>query len=123
MKAAKQPSRKREGASRGVQFLFCLLAVGGLLAGCLQFHVNDRIERIDRAAGYRPTAHIRKSTKNRANKNSDSFLVGLAFSGGGTRAAALSYGVLDELRRTEIVWEGKTRRLLRPVLSNFSNEY
>ena len=39
----------------------------------------------------------------------------LAFSGGGTRAAALSYGVLEELRRTEIVVDGKRRRLVDEV--------
>jgi len=30
----------------------------------------------------------------------DDLLIGLAFSGGGTRAAAFSYGVLSELDRT-----------------------
>ena len=39
----------------------------------------------------------------------------LAFSGGGTRAAALSYGVLEELRRTEIVIDGQRRRLIDEV--------
>ena len=39
----------------------------------------------------------------------------LAFSGGGTRAAALSYGVLEELRRTEIVVDGQRRRLIDEV--------
>jgi hypothetical protein len=33
--------------------------------------------------------------------NGDDLVVGLAFSGGGTRAAAFSYGVLSELDRTE----------------------
>jgi len=33
----------------------------------------------------------------------------------GTRAAALSYGVLEELARTEVVWEGQKRRLLDEV--------
>src|SRR6266576_3663189 len=47
--------------------------------------------------------------------NSDSLQVFLAFSGGGTRAAALSYGVLEELARTQIVWEGRSRRLLDEV--------
>ena len=31
--------------------------------------------------------------------NSDDLLIGLAFSGGGTRAAAFSYGVLSQLDR------------------------
>jgi NTE family protein len=39
----------------------------------------------------------------------------LAFSGGGTRAAALSYGVLKELRDTPVVTEGQTKRLLDEV--------
>lgn len=39
----------------------------------------------------------------------------LAFSGGGTRAAALAYGVLKELRDTQYLREGKTRRLLDDV--------
>jgi NTE family protein len=39
----------------------------------------------------------------------------LAFSGGGTRAAALSYGVLKELRDTPVVSEGQTKRLLDEV--------
>ena len=43
--------------------------------------------------------------------NSDSLFVIVTFSGGGTRAAALSYGVLQALRETEITWEGQRRRL------------
>ena len=39
----------------------------------------------------------------------------LAFSGGGTRAAALSYGVLKELRDTPVHTETGTRRLLDEV--------
>jgi NTE family protein len=42
-------------------------------------------------------------------------LLVLAFSGGGTRAAALSYGVLQELRDTRVVVRGVERRLLDEV--------
>ena len=39
----------------------------------------------------------------------------LAFSGGGTRASALAYGVLKQLRDTEIVVDGEKQRLLDMV--------
>ncbi len=39
----------------------------------------------------------------------------LAFSGGGTRAAALAYGILEELRDTTVVIDGQPRRLLDEV--------
>ncbi|HEY7534261.1 MAG TPA: patatin-like phospholipase family protein, partial [Nitrospiraceae bacterium] len=44
--------------------------------------------------------------------NTDSLFVVASFSGGGARASALSYGVLQELARTPIVWEGYRKRLL-----------
>lgn len=50
-----------------------------------------------------------------AHDRSDSLQVILTFSGGGTRAAAFSYGVLEALRDTEIHWEGRRRRLLDEV--------
>lgn len=41
--------------------------------------------------------------------------LGLSFSGGGTRAAALAYGVLMELRDTPVIVNGVQRRLLDEV--------
>ncbi len=39
----------------------------------------------------------------------------VAFSGGGTRAAALSYGVMQELRDTRVRIDGKEQRLLDAI--------
>ena len=50
-----------------------------------------------------------------ANTRSDELTVIRTFSGGGTRAAALSYGVLKELRDTNIIINNKNRRLLDEV--------
>jgi len=47
--------------------------------------------------------------------SSDDVMVGLAFSGGGTRAAAFSFGVLKELEATRIRDRGKTVSLLDRV--------
>jgi len=66
-----------------------------LLAGCAVRPVNPPIAEYHRGEGY--TLASRRQFA--ANPN----LVILAFSGGGTRAAAFSYGVLEALRRTEIV--------------------
>jgi len=49
------------------------------------------------------------------NRGVGDTLVILAFSGGGTRAAALSYGVLEELRDTRYKKDGKEQRLLDEV--------
>ncbi|MBS1170337.1 MAG: patatin-like phospholipase family protein [Burkholderiaceae bacterium] len=50
-----------------------------------------------------------------SGSSSDSLAVTLFFSGGGTRAAALSHGVLEELAETRIKWEGRERILLNEV--------
>ena len=47
--------------------------------------------------------------------NSEKLFVALAFSGGGTRSAALAYGVLEALRDVEIEVDGTRRSLLQEV--------
>lgn len=80
-----------------------------LLGGCASHPINPSITRADPSTGYRFEAR-------QAHMKDKDNLVILAFSGGGTRAAAFSYGVLEFLRRTEAVGpKGKTVRLLDEV--------
>jgi len=83
---------------------------GVLLAGCASRPINEPIAQVDPKAGYRPYLLIPKR-----QNNDPATLFVLSFSGGGTRAAAFSYGVLEELRRTEIVAGGTRRRLIDEV--------
>ncbi len=94
---------------RSNRFLVFLLAILSL-AGCASRPINERIAQADPQAGYRPYLLMPK----RMNNDPGTLFV-LAFSGGGTRAAALSYGVLEELRRTEITIDGQRRRLIDEV--------
>ena len=79
------------------------------LTGCTTFGVieNFPIEKLDTDKGYSLSKFLSES----GTDNS----VLLAFSGGGTRAAALSYGVLKALRDTPIKSKGKDKRLLDEV--------
>jgi NTE family protein len=84
-----------------------LLALCVLAAGCAQWPATPRLEQAG-APGYRLAEVTRPG-------QSDDLVVVLAMSGGGTRAAALGYGVLEELRRTEVMVNGTKRRLLDEV--------
>lgn len=80
-----------------------------LLTGCAgSLHPSNKplVETSD-SSGYRLT-HAREGNLG------ETFVI-LAFSGGGTRAAALSYGVLRELKDTIIDVHGKPTRLLDEV--------
>jgi NTE family protein len=90
-------------------FFIGLLAVIAL-GGCASRPINEPITRFDPKSGYRPYLLIPKR-----QNNDPSTLFVVSFSGGGTRAAAFSYGVLEELRRTEVVVDGKPRRLIDEV--------
>ena len=84
--------------------VFPLALAAVLAAGCAHWPVNAPLAHAEPAAGYR-LANVRRAGQ------SEDLLVFLAFSGGGTRAAAFSYGVLEELARTEVAVGGAKRRL------------
>ncbi len=71
---------------------------------------NEPLKAWDPETGYRHTF-----AQDQYVEGSDDMLFAIAFSGGGTRAAAFGYGVLEELRDTEIVIDGQPRRLLDEV--------
>ncbi|MBY0574671.1 MAG: patatin-like phospholipase family protein [Undibacterium sp.] len=85
-----------------------LLAFIFLLSACGSFQKNPPLASYDANAGYR-FAQLDQGS------NSDELFIILAFSGGGTRAAALSYGVLEALRETRIRWQGREVSLLSEV--------
>ena len=87
-------------------FLLMLILISSLLTGCTQRVWNEPIA---------DTTTTRYDFDNTLPQNSDDVFVVLAFSGGGTRAAALSYGVLEKLRDTPVTINGVERRLLDEV--------
>ena len=84
-----------------------LAALTLLATGCAHRPPTPILEKAD-APGYR------MSEANRPGQSEDLFVV-LAFSGGGMRAAALGYGTLEELRRTEVAVGGRKHALLDEV--------
>jgi NTE family protein len=81
------------------------------LAGCASTHypINAPLAR---PLGER--AYVLGNLAAPAN-NSDQIFVSLSFSGGGLRAAALAYGVMEALAQTRIEWQGQEKRLLDEV--------
>lgn len=87
----------------GLQGLCCLL----LFTGCA--FENKGLVQFNKNAGYR----LRNLQTNALN--SDELFLVLSFSGGGTRAAAFSYGAMEELAGTTIGHGATQRRLLDEV--------
>ena len=74
------------------------------LWACARFPVNPPLERWSPERPTLTSPHRR-----------DDLLFLLAFSGGGTRAAAFAYGVLEELRDTQVAIGGRPRPLLDEI--------
>jgi len=88
-----------------VTFFFAVLL---LVSGCAHYPRNAPLNSGGADTGYRFQSTASPT-------NSSELLLMLAFSGGGTRAAALSYGVLEELARTPVRPEGAQHRMLDEV--------
>jgi len=76
------------------------------VSGCATtYPVNPALSHVDEASAYNYQNVVGESDR------SSEVLLMLAFSGGGTRAAAFSYGVLKELSDTRVGQEGHTHPL------------
>jgi NTE family protein len=73
----------------------------------VHYPVNPPLDRVAFPEGY--------YLENMGHQGSPEILLVLTFSGGGTRAAALAYGVLEVLRGTTIRVDGKDRSVLDEV--------
>jgi len=94
--------------SNGRLLLSCLTFL--LISGCSSYGVIHNDPGTDTSAG-KPY-----SLKTWAqSKEASDFVFIVTFSGGGTRAAAMAYGVLSELRDTPVVIDGEQTRLLDEI--------
>lgn len=91
-----------------IKFMFVLLVL--VVSGCASYQKNLPLQQYQPDKGYRYQVLDEKS-----KDNTDSLFVVVSFSGGGTRAAALSYGILEKLKNTPIVWKGVSKSLLDEV--------
>jgi NTE family protein len=85
----------------------------GLLAfsaGCSLYHypVNAPLPQYNSDLGYKPKNSVKY-------REANDLLLLVTFSGGGTRAAAFSYGVVEALRDTRVPIGGRELRLLDEV--------
>ena len=87
------------------------LLSAALLSACslVKYQPIASIDTVDLQRGYRfETSQLQRN-------NEDDTLIVLMFSGGGTRAAALGYGVLEQLHKQQITIGGKKQSLMSNV--------
>lgn len=90
---------------RSVAAVVLMMAV---MASCASAPKTRQLEAYKKKFGYRYELLENED-------NGDDLFVILAFSGGGTRAAAFSYGVLEKLDKTTVRINGESRNLLGEV--------
>ncbi|MCK5915115.1 MAG: patatin-like phospholipase family protein [Deltaproteobacteria bacterium] len=96
----------------GLKYL-CLAQFIFFIAGCSSYGKIANVprkENINSRDYYAIDSHVKRN-----KQRSNDIGLGLAFSGGGTRAAAFSYGVLEALRDTGVVIDSRSERLLDEV--------
>ena len=93
---------------RRVSSLLCLAVLWGAVGCGTYFPVNRRIEAVDPTRGYRARLVDR-------GDDSERLVLMVALSGGGLRAAAFGYGVLEELEATHIAFDGANRSLFDEI--------
>ena len=84
--------------------IMCLVLVGSACSPITDKPITHWTPELDRRA-----------TQQVAGDRSGELLVLMAFSGGGTRAAAFAYGVLKELSQTQVITKKGSRSLLHEV--------
>jgi len=107
-------SRKNRSMSWAATFFKTLLSYLFiiLLTAChAHYPVNQSITSVDAIENY----SLEKESEESASERSEELLLILTFSGGGTRAAGFSYGILEALADTEIMIDGKRRRLVDEI--------
>ena len=107
-----QRTGSQTGTGRRWTGMGALLATVILGACTAVAPINPPIERADPDQGYRVGKMLKRTHESKRDVHT---LFLLTFSGGGTRAAAFSYGVLEELRRTNVEVNGQTYNLLHEV--------
>ena len=107
-----RPTRCRRapapGRVRTAKLAACALSFALTACSTAHYKINPPLTK--------PVASTSYATRNlAAPDNSDSLLVFLTLSGGGYRAAALGFAVMEAMRETSIRWEGRERNMLQEV--------
>lgn len=105
------PSPRRPSPRRALAAFTLTAAL--TLTGCASTHPWTNIPLPPIAPG--PTADLALPVTPPLDAEQLSLFGVLALSGGGARAAAFAYGVMDELKRTTVHWEGRDTTLLDEV--------